>query len=104
MNGCVKLQSKQTYGLVVTEALHTLCDQLRRVGDGRTIIHDCTVYVGFAQARPNKGILGQVDDHAHLLMNLTKLCSLGTRPSHTEEEEGLVNLHTYKFEGLVLRL
>ena len=24
--------------------------------------------------------------------------SLGTRPSHTEEEEGLVNLHTHKFE------
>ena len=24
--------------------------------------------------------------------------SLGTRPSLTEEEEGLVNLHTYKFE------
>ena len=24
--------------------------------------------------------------------------SLGTRPSHAEEEEGLVNLHTYKFE------
>ena len=26
------------------------------------------------------------------------LVSLGTRPSHAEEEEGLVNLHTYKFE------
>ena len=65
----------------------------------------CTIYVGLAQARPNKGILGQVGDHAHLLMNLTKLCSLGTRASHAEEEEGLVNLHTaYKFEGLVLRL
>ena len=25
-------------------------------------------------------------------------CSLGTRPSHAEEEESLVNLHTYKFE------
>ena len=24
--------------------------------------------------------------------------SLGTRPSLAEEEEGLVNLHTYKFE------
>ena len=24
--------------------------------------------------------------------------SLGTRPSHAEEEEGLVDLHTYKFE------
>ena len=24
--------------------------------------------------------------------------SLGTRPSHAEEEEGLVNLHAYKFE------
>ena len=24
--------------------------------------------------------------------------SLKTRPSHAEEEEGLVNLHTYKFE------
>ena len=26
------------------------------------------------------------------------LDSLGTRPSLAEEEEGLVNLHTYKFE------
>ena len=29
--------------------------------------------------------------------------SLGTRPSHAEEEEGLVNLHTYKFEAAEFR-
>ena len=31
-------------------------------------------------------------------MYITDKSSLGTRPSHAKEEEGLVNLHTYKFE------
>ena len=39
--------------------------------------------------------------HLYTHTNLYCLCmstSLGTRPSLAEEEEGLVNLHTYKFE------
>ena len=40
-------------------------------------------------------ILASYPGHLGLGM---RLVSLGTRPSHAEEEEGLVNMHTFKLE------
>ena len=38
-------------------------------------------------------------DNDKIIIHTSKCTSsLGTRPSLAEEEEGLVNLHTYKFE------